>query len=212
VGKCMLRATQSCFVMQLAKNSCKRRRVSQRKALDDTVNHDAHFLVGPQQVKMSGTRAQLASRSPYFQSMFFGSTKMQESQPNAVIKLEELDPEAFRNILQYCETESADLNEDNVIATLYAAKYLQLDILAEGCRTWLEEHLNEDTCLVIRQQAEQLNEPELMESAHAFILKHAGVVIQNNSFSELSKDYVKSLIARDDIYVQEVLYDCHIVL
>ena len=163
-------------------------------------------------MKMSATRAQLASRSPYFRSMFFGSTNMQESQPNAVIKLEELDPEAFRNILQYCYTESADLNEDNIIATLYAAKYFQLDILAEGCRTWLEEHLNEDTCLVIRQQAEHLNEPELMESADKFILKHAAKLFQKHNFSELSKDYLKSLIARDDIYVQEVLYDCHIVL
>jgi len=175
--------------------------------LEDTIVHDAHFLVGPQQVKMSATRAQLAIRSPYFRSMFFGSTKMQESQPNAVIKLEELDPEAFRNVLQYCYTESADLSEDNVVATLDAAKYFQLDILAELCDTWLQEHLNEDTCLIIREQAIQYNDLELTKKADEYICCHFAAVVQKDGFSRLPKDYVKSLIARDDLDVDtEVLY------
>jgi len=191
----------------LAAETFKRLFDSQRKTLEDIAVHDAHFLVGPQQVQMSGLRGQLASRSAYFRSMFFGSAKMQESQAGAVVKLENMDPDAFRNILQYCYTESADLNENNVIATLDAAKYCHLDFLAEACRSWLKENLTQDTCCMIRQQAEQYNEQELAHSADILIREHSASLLQQDSFSVLPKDYVKSLIARDDLDVdKEVLY------
>ena len=128
---------------------------------------------------------------------------MRESQLNSVVELPNTDPQAFRNIVQYCFTETADLNENNVIATLDAAKHFDLDRLAEACRVWLKAHLNVNTCCVIREQAEQYSEEELANAADRVIRQHSATLIKSETFSMLPRTYVAELIARDDLDVKE---------
>ena len=82
---------------------------------------DVTFIVGPpnHSKKYVGHRVLLAMTSPVFEAMFYGDM----ADKSKVIRIPDIAPIGFENLLRYAYTDSLNLNSvDDAMLTAYAAK------------------------------------------------------------------------------------------
>jgi len=156
------------LLMSAAAESLNRLFSFMENALHDKKFHDVQFQVGSEHSRFSANRTVLSMRSTYFWAMFYGPSKFRESQPDAIVLEPDVDPSAFQNVLQYCYTDTASLNEENVIATLHAAHKYNLEFLQQACTSWLQAHISVESCCIIYQQANIFSNEELMRQADEY--------------------------------------------
>jgi len=102
----------------------------------------------------------------YFATLFQSSSK---DKSNETIKLsgpigEEIKPNTFQSILNFCYTKKSDLTANNVYDILSAAQFLQIDRLTTECLKYLTTLLSADNWLKIYRIALKWNYESLIDS------------------------------------------------
>eukprot|EP01084_Bolivina_argentea_P315147 545938_1 len=85
-----------------------------QSALSGNKFTDVTFVVGPQKVIFRVVRVLIASISPVFTAMLFGT--MKESAPNAEVIIEDIDANAFKSILYYAYMQNPRITDLNVVS------------------------------------------------------------------------------------------------
>eukprot|EP01083_Nonionella_stella_P107148 310006_1 len=74
---------------------------------------DVTFIVGPDEIRLCAIRALMASISPVFEAMLFGS--MVESHQNSEITIPDVDASAFQTVIKFGYCNNPEINADNVV-------------------------------------------------------------------------------------------------
>ncbi|XP_054290396.1 BTB/POZ domain-containing protein 6-like [Macrosteles quadrilineatus] len=98
---------------------------------------DCEFLVGTDKVKIPSHKLFLGMASPVFYAMFYGEMAEKSS-----IEIKDIEPDAFRGMLQYIYSDKVDFESCTHACTVYSAamKYL-LPYLEEYCIKYLRENI-----------------------------------------------------------------------
>eukprot|EP00698_Gefionella_okellyi_P012533 TRINITY_DN3386_c0_g2_i1.p1 TRINITY_DN3386_c0_g2~~TRINITY_DN3386_c0_g2_i1.p1 ORF type:complete len:445 (-),score=83.35 TRINITY_DN3386_c0_g2_i1:340-1674(-) len=170
--------------------------------LANTKFHDVTFVVGSQQAVVTANRAVLACNSSMFEKLLYG--EMIESRKDSRVIVTDIDEVAFRTVLSFCYLNKAELNPENVMHTLYAAKKYLLDTLRQECVAWIDAHLNIDTGCLLLAQALELNEEELAQRCEKVVFKCGAKILESDTFADLSPQLLLRLVSNAEFVAPEV--------
>ncbi|KAK1902543.1 BTB domain containing protein 7 [Dissostichus eleginoides] len=157
------------------------------------------------------SRNVLAAASPYFKSMFTGG--LNESMQQRVV-IRGVDSESMSVIIDYCYTGRVTITESNVQRLYAASNMLQLEYIRKACSSFMTRRLDLSNCVGILKFADSYGNPELKDTAQAFIARHFSQWIEENApqkredalqalkcvrwnlFNEKDKCYLEGLMAR----------------
>jgi len=111
----------------------------------------------------------LIASSDYFAMMFSGA--LRESKENEV-KLEEVQGDILRALVEYCYTGHVGLCPDNVQELLMASHLFQLNPIVARCSDYLEQDLQPSNCLGIYKLADRYSLMSLLEMAENYTNDH----------------------------------------
>ncbi|XP_053609681.1 kelch-like protein 40 isoform X2 [Plodia interpunctella] len=158
---------------------------------------DCKFRVG-QQVKVyfSAHKLILASSSRVFEAMFYGDL----AETRDVIDITDIQPEAFKAMLEYIYTDVLKLKTCDEACALYqcADKY-NLKRLCEGCVKFLLSNVKPENVCQIFEFAKMYNEQGLIDKTIQIIHAHTPEVLNSNAFFESKPSTVV------DIFSQQIL-------
>ena len=148
-------------------------------------------------------RLVLACYSKFFESMF--NTSLKERYQN-VVEIKEHDGKAIKAIIEQIYTGEINVNADNVMTLLGTADFLQVDDVKKVCFDFLETSLTTNSCLDLVKASVLYIYPSSLSRAYQFISENFEQLLQADSFKDLSKDDLVSLLTNlDRKIVQETL-------
>jgi len=182
-------------------------KLSERGAhlLETGIWSDCQFVVGlPPNVKVFRChRMFLAMASPVFEAMFFGGLAEKE---NHVIKILDVQPEAFRIMLEYVYTDEMNLNNFELVCDIcYAAKKYMLPTLVEECTKYLWRDLYPRNACRAYEFARLFEEPILMEKSIQMICTQTREILSESTFEEIDISTLSSILAQESISADEAL-------
>ncbi|KOB67405.1 Uncharacterized protein OBRU01_19404 [Operophtera brumata] len=136
---------------------------------------DCTFLVGsePNQVVVPGHKLILAMASPVFEAMFFGGM----AERNEPIPILDVQPEAFRALLEYIYTDNINISSfDKACELCYGAKKYMLPHLVKECTRYLWSDLYP------RNACRAFEDVELNTVITVFSLDHLNIDSELNLF------------------------------
>uniref|UniRef100_A0A1A9W9R2 BACK domain-containing protein n=1 Tax=Glossina brevipalpis TaxID=37001 RepID=A0A1A9W9R2_9MUSC len=101
-------------------------------------------------------------------------------------KMQNVDANVFRQIVDYCYTGEISLNEDNVKLILSASNFFQIDWIVNECREFLVSNMKPENCLDIWKLAEMYFTEELCSYCQQYVLKKFSILVDVKEFSLLS--------------------------
>lgn len=163
---------------------------------------DVYFLVGstPNQHRVPAHKYILATGSSVFFAMFYGGLANQEGD----IEIPDVEPGAFMNLLRYIYCDDIQLEPDNVLATLYAAKKYIVPHLAKSCVRFLETSLSARNACILLSQGRLFEEQELMHRCWEVIDAQAEEALYSDSFSEIDINTLKTVLSRETLNAREI--------
>jgi len=162
------------------------------KLLDDEDGKDVTFLVQGEEIRAH--RNVLSARSAYFQAEF--QSGMEESVSNQV-KIPDIAPEVFRQLLKFLYAGIAPVFRDNVTAGLLgAADKYGCEDLKEVCETALAQNLRRDNVVDILIVADDHGCPVLQEKASAYMRSNL------DFFASSGTDGLEKLASRPKLFAQ----------
>lgn len=156
---------------------------------------DVTFIVGPPQhsKKYVGHRVLLAMTSPVFETMFYGDM----ADKSKYIRIADVAPIGFENLLRYAYTDSLNLNSvEDAMLTAYAAKKYLLPQLLRECLTYIEHNIGPSTACVVFEFAHVLNSQQLVLQAMNLIDRQTMAVITNKSFAHVQSSTIEFVANR----------------
>lgn len=130
-------------------------------------------------------RLVLAVSSPYFRAML--SHNMKEALEGEVI-MQGLSANAVGTCIQFMYTGEVDLKMKEVADVLYAATFMQLDLIVAVCSDYLDGNIDKNAVLHIRELARAYDFAELAEKSQKFIQCNLTEVSSTSSFYDLPVD------------------------
>nr|CAD7196801.1 unnamed protein product [Timema douglasi] len=130
--------------------------------LDTSQWSDCKFIVGtePHQKIFGGHKLFLAMSSPVFEAMFYGGM----AEKNDPISILDVQPDAFKALLEYIYTDSINLQSfDQACELCYVAKKYMLPHLVKECTDYLWRDLFPKNACRAYEFAKLFEEPSLME-------------------------------------------------
>lgn len=139
----------------------------------------------------------LSAKSEYFSAMF--SSQMSECFTDTV-RLKEVDPDALKVLVRFCETGNLKIDIDNVLAVTEAASMLQFKgVVSSCCKFVIEKLLNDNSCLMLMSFAELHSIDELYNVAMQLSLWYVKKVIKSEDFLRLNQDQLHKLLKRKEL-------------
>jgi speckle-type POZ protein len=129
----------------------------------------------------------LAARSTYFEAMFKHPTK--ENLTNQ-IKIEDIEPEVFQELLRFIYTGRVPLEKLETIAAglfITADKYL-LDELKLKCENYLLHHMSPDNCVFLLLHGDLLNPAEPLKEAAKFFRRLPSQVMATENWAKMEEE------------------------
>ena len=145
---------------------------------------DCKFIVGqePHQQILEGHKVFLAMSSPVFEAMFYGGM----AEKNDPIPIRDVQPEAFKALLEYIYTDRVDLGSFELACELcYCAKKYMLPYLVKECTEFLWSDLSPKKACRAYEFAKLFEEPELMEKCLQIICSRTLDVLKESSWEEV---------------------------
>ncbi|KAI1303600.1 BTB/POZ domain-containing protein 6-B [Halotydeus destructor] len=156
---------------------------------------DVTFIVGPpaHSKKYVGHRVLLAMTSPVFEAMFYGDM----ADKSKVVRIPDLAPVGFENLLRYAYTDSLNLNcvEDAMLTAHAAKKYLLPHLLRE-CLAYIEKNVTPSSACAVYEFALPLNAHQLIYQAMQIIDRQTYHVITHKSFSAIQLSTLELITSR----------------
>lgn len=169
---------------------------------------DCSFLVGNEnnQKTIHGHRLILAMSSPVFETMFYGGLPEKNEKP---IEILDVQPEAFRALLQYIYTDEINLKSfDQVCEICYAAKKYMIPALVKQCTEFIWGDLYPGNVCRAYEFALLFEEPRLIGKCLQIIEKRTDEVLKDPSFEEMGLSTLRTILKQENLNVSElVLWD-----
>lgn len=128
-----------------------------------------------------------------FETMFYGDM----ADKNKYIRIPDVAPIGFENLLRYAYTDSLNLGSvEDAMLTAYAAKKYLLPQLLLECLTYIEHNISPSTACVVFEFAHVLNSQQLVLQAMNLIDRQTLAVITNKSFNHVQASTVEFLSNR----------------
>ena len=144
----------------------------------------------------------LAVGSTVFYSMFYGGFVETSAE---TIDVPDVDQDAFLSLLKYLYCDEIDLNPENVLATLYAAKKYLVPALANACVKFLEQSLTARNACLLLSQARLFSEPALIQRAWEVIDAQAELALTSDAFADIDFDTLLSILSRETLNCKETV-------
>ncbi|KAH3751312.1 hypothetical protein DPMN_185865 [Dreissena polymorpha] len=141
-----------------------------RFMLNNQVNCDVKFLLGLKREPISAHKYMLVCRSSVFQSIFYGAIS---SDSKDTIPVSDIEPEIFKNLLQYIYTDEVSVGHGNVKDLLYAAKKYAVKGLVKKCLAFLQSSINKENVCSVLEMGHTYNGKDLEASCIRFIHENA---------------------------------------
>ena len=162
---------------------------------------DTTFQCGAKTFKCH--RALLASRCKYFNALLYGG--MKESQPEAVIQIDDVDPAAFESLLKYLYTAHLSLSRlptDQVLQLLELAHRYELSALEVDICSYLRTQVSPMNAAHICQLATFYQLSQLQAHCLDLIDCHPSESLSN--ISKLSSHTLHAVLSRDSYPLPEI--------
>ncbi|XP_046398915.1 BTB/POZ domain-containing protein 6-B-like [Ischnura elegans] len=169
-----------------------------RYLLETSQWSDCKFIVGtePHQESFQCHKLFLAIASPVFEAMFFGGM----AEKDVPIPILDVQPEAFRALLEYIYTDGINLQSfDQACELCYAAKKYMLPYLVEECTNFLWRDLHSKNACRAYEFAKLFEEPRLMEKCLQIMCSETQAVISDPSFEEAEHSTLISLLEQENL-------------
>lgn len=182
---------------------------SLKEKLDFVLNKqllaDVHFLVGKGdlQKKIPAHKFVLSVGSAVFDSMFNSQLATRES----CIKIPDVEPSAFKALLQFLYTDDVMIDADIVMTTLYAAKKYVVPALEGRCVDFLKNNLHPQNAFMLLTQARLFDEPQLASLCLECIDQNTKEALNAEGFTEIDVGTLERVLKRDSL---GGLRECHI--
>jgi len=149
--------------------------------IDDEERADIAFMVQTTRVHLC--KAVLAARSEYFQNLFFGPMKSDES----VIHVpNEISLDAFKVMAKWIYTDSiGSIDKIDPAELLCAANYYQLRQMQAQVVKAVEHHFDNDSAIKFVKLADLYNIRLLKTACLQYILRNYDELLDENAFSSL---------------------------
>lgn len=161
---------------------------------------DCKFIVGQdsQQQILEGHKLFLAMSSPVFEAMFFGGM----AEKNDPIPIRDVQPEAFKALLEYIYTDNIDLGSFELACELcYCAKKYMLPFLVEECTKFLWSDLSPKKACRAYEFAKLFEEPVLMEKCLQIICTKTNSVLSKTSFEEIELATLVTVFEQEELEI-----------
>lgn len=171
--------------------------------LETNLWSDCRFIVGlePHQQVLEGHKLFLAMSSPVFEAMFFGG--MAEKDP---ISIQDVQPEAFKALLEYIYTDKINLNSfDQACELCYAAKKYMLPHLVEECTKFIWSDLYPKNACRAYEFAKLFEEPILMKKCMEIISTKTKEVLNESSFDDVELSTIITVFDQDRLNIETEL-------
>lgn len=128
-----------------------------------------------------------------FETMFYGDM----ADKNKYIRIPDVAPIGFENLLRYAYTDSLNLGSvEDAMLTAYAAKKYLLPQLLKECLTHIEHNIGPSTACVVFEFAHVLNSQQLVLQAMNLIDRQTSSVVNNKSFNHVQATTVEFITNR----------------
>jgi len=128
-----------------------------------------------------------------FETMFYGDM----ADKSKYIRIPDVAPIGFENLLRYAYTDSLNLNTvEDAMLTAYAAKKYLLPQLLRECLTYIEHNIGPSTACVVFEFAQVLNSQQLALQAMNLIDRQTNSVLSNKSFTHVQASTVEFVANR----------------
>merc|ERR1712242_512683 len=107
------------------------------------MGRDLTFLIGEEQKEFTGNRIAMSSISEPLRAMLFGT--MKESQPDAEIIIDDIDPKGFAAVLKWAHLQDPGISVDNVVSVRSICRKYQISDLSALCDQYFKQCLNSQT-------------------------------------------------------------------
>eukprot|EP00088_Acartia_fossae_P038930 TRINITY_DN4046_c0_g1_i4.p1 TRINITY_DN4046_c0_g1~~TRINITY_DN4046_c0_g1_i4.p1 ORF type:complete len:692 (+),score=162.86 TRINITY_DN4046_c0_g1_i4:47-2122(+) len=166
---------------------------------------DVTFLVGSQecQRRIPAHKYILCTGSTVFYAMLYGA--LAEASNDEEIVVPDVDPDAFLALLNYLYTDEIQLEPDNVLATLYAAKKYIVPHLARVCVKYLETSLSAKNACLLLSQSRLFEEPELMQRCWDVIDAQAEIALKSEGFTDIDFHTLQTILNRETLNCKEIV-------
>ncbi|XP_023247125.1 BTB/POZ domain-containing protein 6-like isoform X2 [Copidosoma floridanum] len=157
---------------------------------------DCRFKVGqePNQQIVDGHKVFLAMSSPVFEAMFYGGM----AEKNDPIPIRDVQPEAFKALLEYIYTDKVNLGSFELACELcYCAKKYMLPFLVKECTEYLWSDLSPKKACRAYEFAKLFEEPVLMDKCLHIMRTRTKEVINESSWDDVEQATVLTLLDQD---------------
>lgn len=161
---------------------------------------DCQFIVGqePQQQTLKGHKLFLAMTSPVFEAMFFGGM----AEKNDPIPIKDVQPEAFKALLEYIYTDKVMLSSFELACELcYCAKKYMIPPLVEKCTKYLWSDLSTKKACRAYEFAKLFEEPILMDKCMQIIRSKTDKVLKEPTWEEVELDTLLVVLEQDELQI-----------
>ncbi|KAI6210522.1 BTB/POZ domain-containing protein 2 [Aphelenchoides besseyi] len=121
--------------------------------------------------------------------------------PIESVVVPDISPSTFRKLINFIyndfDPKVAELNDQNIIETLYAAKKYAIDTLTSECVRYLLSGLNPSNAICLLNEARMFNEERLTEACLKVIDKNTDVAMKH--ISEADHDTLVELLKRTEL-------------
>ena len=136
--------------------------------------------------------------SPVFEAMFYGAM----AEKNDPIPIRDVQPEAFKALMEYIYTDQVDLNSFELACELcYCAKKYMLPFLVEKCTKFLWSDLSLKKACRAYEFAKLFEEPVLMEKCLQIICTKTKDVLNESSWEEVEIGTVLTLLDQEELEI-----------
>jgi len=159
------------------------------KRITDQFN-DITVLAGSESIPAN--KLVLSCYSKFFESMFLSPMK---ERYQSEVEIKQFDGKAVRALIDFMYCGEIIINVGNVLNLLAVADFLQMDDVTLFCFEFLEDNLNIDNCLEIIKLSTQYNFSSSLKMVYSFVADNFDQVVQTDTFKNLSKPNLISLIS-----------------
>lgn len=156
---------------------------------------DVTFIVGPpsHSKKYVGHRVLLAMTSPVFEALFYGDT----ADKSKVIRIPDLAPVGFENLLRYAYTDSLNLvSVEDAMLTAYAAKKYLLPHLLRECLNFIDKNVSPSSVCSVLEFASSLNSSHLTYQAIQVLDRQTYQVLSHKSLNTSQSSTIATICSR----------------
>lgn len=147
---------------------------------------------------MEGHKVFLAMSSPVFEAMFYGGMA-EKSDP---IPIKDVQPEAFKALLEYIYTDKVDLGSFELACELcYCAKKYMLPFLVEECTKYLWSDLSPKKACRAYEFAKLFEEPILKDKCLQIMCSKTNEVINESSWDDVELETIMTILDQDELHI-----------